>query len=443
MLNAPSLNLIGHGPIDYVVVLAMVGLAFWYGLTNPIKILWLLPAATSFYFFIKVVTFLTPIKLVPFFFLLGVLIRGEKGYFNVKHSYWHWWLFLLIGVATLIGIFYTPTFDLPRPSAHLKTRLLIQFTSYVNLVFVYLIVRKECTRPGGFEILLKSYIYTSTFLCLYGVYQWIASQYGLPMRGIVYTDQKTSAALDFNNFIFRINSFANEPKRLSYVLMASVILMNCLKSDFRRFFRKKWVFYAVIALHLFCTFLTYSTSLYLSLAIYLGLILFMSTGRRFHRHYVKYTALLLLSGTMIAIFSPTIRDRVVLLYELRVNGQLEALEYEDRVRIEKHAFEYILLYPHKMILGVGPGNFNFALNEEFGPHVGITGSYLVSMNSAILILLFDFGIFGMLLIWMPLIPYCFDEPVIAQWRPGSRLCKSCYFYFVPRSPSTDSQTIFS
>ncbi|MEM6342605.1 MAG: hypothetical protein AAF927_01950 [Bacteroidota bacterium] len=392
-----GLNLIGHGPIDYLVVIGMVALAFWYGLSSPQKILWILPATCTFYFFVKAVTMLTPIKLVPFFYLLGLAIRGEKGFLVIKGRYWHIWILITLCFSTLLGAIYLPQFQLYIPSPHVKTRLIIQFISYFNLILIYLICYRETRKEGGVQILFKSYIYTTTFLCIYGIYQWVASQTGLPMRGIVYSSQVVGAALDFENFIFRINSFANEPKRLSYMLMISVVIMLNLRTHYKLFFRKKAIFWFVFLLHLICTFLTYSTSIYLSIGVFMGLMLILSIRRTFHRYYYKIAYAGILTVVIFLISFPTLRERLLLLYEIRVESQLAHIEGGQYVRTETDAINYLTLHPKHIPLGVGPGNYNFAFSEEFGAWKGVAGVFLFPLNSAIITLIMDFGLLGFII----------------------------------------------
>lgn len=405
-----GLNLIGHGPIDYLVVIGMVALSFWIGLTQPQKILWLLPAACTFYFFIKVVTLLTPIKLIPFFFFLGLALRGEKGYLRINGRYWHIWILLSILFCTLLGAIYLPQFQLTSPSPYTKTRLIVQFVSYTNLVLIYLIAHRETSKPGGVALLFKSYIFTTTLLCFYGVYQWVASQTGLPMRGIVYTEEIVGAALDFENFIFRINSLANEPKRLSYMLMISVVIMLSLKEKNRLIFPKKWQTRAVIFLHLLCVFLTYSTSIYLSIAVFFGLMILLAVRRYYHRLYFRIAIAGILGILLMLVSFPTLRERLILLYELRVESQIAQIDGEVYVRVETDAINYLKANPKHILLGVGPGNYNFALNDEFGWGKGVNGSFIFPLNSSLLTLLMDFGLLGFLLFSKHLWQQIFSRP---------------------------------
>ncbi len=405
-----GLNLIGHGPIDYLVVIGMVAMAFWFGLTNPQKILWLLPAATTFYFFIRVVTLLTPIKLVPFFFLLGVAIRGEKGYLRIQNRQWHIWVILLIAFATILGAIYLPTFKLIVPSPHTKTRLIVQLINYVNLVFIYFIVYRETRKAGGLGILFKSYLYTTSFLCLYGVYQWVASQTGLPMRGIVYNEDLVNAALDFENFIFRINSFANEPKRLSYILTISIVIMLSGKGYYRFFFKNKWVYYLVLGLHLICIFWTYSTSIYASIAVFVGLMLLLSIRRVYHRFYYQISLLSLLLVSIVLVSLPLLRERLLLLYELRIESQVSQIDGDVYVRTETDAINFLKLKPYHIPLGVGPGNYNFAFHEALGWNKGVTGVYLYPLNSSLITIIMDFGLMGLLIFCKHIFAQVFTRP---------------------------------
>ncbi|MEO1588476.1 MAG: O-antigen ligase family protein, partial [Bacteroidota bacterium] len=228
--------------------------------------------------------------------------------------------------------------------------------------------------------------------------------------GIVYTEFTTRAAIDIDNFIFRINSLANEPKRLSYVLMAAVVILLSLQKDYKLFFRKKWMLWGCIFLHVICTFWTYSTSIYISIAVFFGLMLVKSYRAAYHRYYYKISVLIVFGVVAILALSPGLRERLMLIYELRVESQLNQLEGDLYVRTEVDAIEYLKLHPYQAVLGLGPGNYNFAVEEAFGPGKGVNGGVLFALNSALLTLLMDFGIFGFILFGRHFFTHILDRP---------------------------------
>jgi hypothetical protein len=407
----PNLNLIGYGALDYLVMAFFVIGSYWIGFTRPRQIMWLLPSAMTFYFFVRVVTILTPIKVVPFFFLLGVLMRGDRGYLVHKNTYWHKWFGVWFLISMLIGLIYTPILATHPIAPVMRTRLVVQFINNVNLILLFLIVRKECSFPGGFQRFLKAWIYTTIVLCIYGVYQWLAAQFGLPFRGIIYHEGRSNAAVDFINFIFRINSFANEPKRLSYILMVSVAILVAYRQYWQTLFRRKWIYFLTIGLHLLCTFWTYATSIFLSIGVFLGIMVLWGLRKRSYRVYWKATVYgtLLFAGLM--YFNADLRERLELVYEIRVSGQLRDVGTEVNPRQEIFAIDYFKMHPWQTILGIGPGNYNFALYNEFGHDRGLggpiisplnTAPWIMPLNSGHLNLIFDFGIIGWLIIWWPL-----------------------------------------
>ena len=132
-------NLIGHGPIDYIFVFGMIIFAYWAGQTKPQRILYILPACLSCFYFIEIGRRLTADKLVPMVFVMSVILSKGVNYFNLpKRNVNSWigkvWLLLFLGIV--IGFIYKSYYSEHVTSIHLNTRLIIQLIGYLNLIIL-------------------------------------------------------------------------------------------------------------------------------------------------------------------------------------------------------------------------------------------------------------------------------------------------------------------
>ena len=396
------MNLIGHGILDYIVVFGFILYALFAAFTKTERILNILPAALSFFFFIEVGPRLTPDKLIPAVFLFAVFIRKGWSYFNRSGSQLYTWalaFFFVLLFSTFIGAFYNSYFSDRVSSPHLSTRLFIQVVSYTNALFIFLIVRVECARKEARDKLLKSIVSTTTILTIYGFYQYIANAYGLPFRGIVYSagEVGTASVKTIDELIFRVNSFANEPKRLTYFIVLGALILIKFKS----FYYQKMgaiTTWLLIAGHFVILWWTYSTSIYFIMSIFLGGLLIYSIFVNYNQRMISTLVLVAIVGVAGYFYQKQAIDE---LYEVRV---VEQLEYEE-VRQEFYGWDYIKKFPGKTIIGHGPGIYNFALADEFPGKGGISynGLFLKPLNSALMVYLFDLGLIGFIIMIVPFI----------------------------------------
>jgi|GEM_PF-2782752 len=393
-------NLIGHGIFDYLVVFGLILYGIYAGITKPSRILYIFPACLSFFFFIEVGPRLTADKLVPFLFILSVIFSKGIGYFKINNSvarHWSFKITLLISISFLIGLIYQNFYSTVLSTPFLKTRLYIQVIGYFNIVLILLIAKIECSKPGGKRKLLVSFVVTTTILCLYGGYQYFAHLNGWAYRGIVYSDAKTGLGSfsDAENIIFRVNSFANEPKRLTYFLVIGILILFNYRD---RFIKKIGIllFYGILALHLVILWLTYSTSIYISLAIFLGIISIYATLVSANK---RLTTRLIGVSIVLGVGFYYQEAYVSSLYEIRVKKQFDT----EEIRAEVRGQEFIANQPLKFIVGIGPGNYNFALAYyyPYGAGISVEG-FLIPFNSAMMTYVYDFGIIGFYLLMIPL-----------------------------------------
>tara|TARA_B100000809_G_scaffold201247_1_gene201797 strand:- start:2095 stop:3438 length:1344 start_codon:yes stop_codon:yes gene_type:complete len=406
-------NLIGHGFIDYAFVYSMMYYAFWAGQTKPHRILYILPACLSCFFFIPVGSNLTADKLVPTVFIISVVLSKGSSYFalqNKNSNNWSGKMWLLIAFSIVIGLIYTDFYVQHVKSPLFSTRMLIQVISYINFMLIFIILRKECSKLNGKNILLKSFIITTSILCLYGLYQHFAHQFGWPYRGIVYSANKTGFG-GFSNskdFIFRVNSLANEPKRLTYFLVIGLLILLKYKKDVLTKINFI-IYYFLILLHGIVLWLTYATSIYIILTIFIAFLMIYTFFIKFNKILFRQLSIITLLGLATFIYQ---KKYIKTLYEVRVGKQID----DEEIRAEVKGQEFILNYPEMFILGLGPGNYNFALSKEYPEEAGLSeqGRILIPFNSALMTYLFDFGLLGLLIIVIPLTQIVFNNKIASR-----------------------------
>tara|TARA_B100001057_G_scaffold121936_1_gene120782 strand:- start:431 stop:1528 length:1098 start_codon:yes stop_codon:yes gene_type:complete len=314
-------------------------------------------------------------------------------------SKWPLVFFIVLLISAFVGTYTTAYFRDLLSSPQLNTRLFVQIVSYFNVLLIFLIVRRECIVLGNADKLLKSFVWTTTILTIYGFYQYFANQLGLPFRGIVYSEGGvgTASVKTIDDIMFRVNSFANEPKRLTYFMVIGILILLKFKSYYFSYLGRPFTWLLIIG-HIVILWWTYSTSIYFSVAVFLlGLLIYSI--------FINYNPRLL--GTL--IFSMLIggvgylyqEQEVEELYEVRVVDQLE---YEE-VRQEYYGWDYMVKYPGHFVTGLGPGMYNFALALEFPGLGGLSsnGRILKPYNSALLVYLFDFGIVGFIVMLFPML----------------------------------------
>ena len=390
-------NVLGHGIIDYIVIFVFALYSFYVGMNKQYKIIYILPAALTFYFFVNWGTLLTPIKIVPFFFLMGSLFKGN---FNSYISYlfensWIRLFIIVLFVSLVIGLLFSMFFDIDNYRGYpIMKRLFIQLTSYVNCALIYVIMRNILTDERIIYEFYRAYIITTTILCIYGFYQVLAVELNLPYRGVVYSEGKQLGV--YMGDTFRINSLTNEPKRYSYMVFMTVVLLLEISSEKLRISKHVWIF--LIVIHFINAYLTLSTSFFFAITIFVVAILLLSSHFRQLIPIRKKIVVGVVIVSVIALFN---MDKVRTLYENRIEEQMTQVDgtNENYIRLEVFGFELLGEKPLLNLSGVGLGNYNFILQKEKG--VGITGrATLASLNSGVLTYIFDFGIIGVFLLFV-------------------------------------------
>lgn len=394
------INALGHGAIDYLVMLAFILLTIWIGATKPERILYILPAAITFNFFIPTFIELTPFKVVPILLVIVATLTGKRNYFKFKGSFWIYLFLFWFTLCFALSFFWAYAYDyFGLPQSPYK-RFFIQFINYFNLFTVYIVTKTECSDKERFNLFVKGFIITTTILCVYGLYQLIAYRFGLPFRWIVYgasgnAIQKITERWDPEELIFRINSLANEPKRLSYVLPLSIFLIVGMRRAYGDAFMSKLRANFLILFHIAMTFFTYSTSLYFALALFFPLIYLLGLFKKTQRDYTKALTLAML---MVVLSLPLYYDYALKVYDMVVTVKLQGMQkYSQYKKPEEFAVEVLRSNPESAALGVGLGGWSFYFVKKTGDTRFIFKTGYLLMNSGVAIMLFDLGLIGFLL----------------------------------------------
>lgn len=364
----------GYTPLDPLVVLLGTLLAVWYLSQNPLKLLGFMPVALSLWFFVPLVTNLTLWQTVPLLLTARIFLKGIYLPKSARP------VILILLVCLVVSSFYALAFGADAIRASI--RIVFYSGVFATFVFAYEMGRK----PEAYEVFLKGFVVLGAIYAVYGVYQIFAFYTGLPLRGIVYSASGGSI-MAFEGGLLRINSFANEPKRLGYVLFLSAVACFFLAQIRRESLARKL---KLLGVGIFgVSILTFAGSYFLAIALFVVGALLMYPSRA-----VVYCFCVLVVAATISILIPEL-------------GVLEAIQhgYEERAaevevgldgavvyRQEFYAWDYLASNPLFSFTGVGIGQYFSELNKAYGVGVGFNEfGGLVPLNSNFLEMLFDLG----------------------------------------------------
>lgn len=362
----------GYSLLDPVVV-ALFAVATLYLLRmNRTRLLAWLPAALSMYFIVPVVTLLSAGQVVMLILTARMTLRariaGPRPFVPV--------------MIVLLGLLFIALVNGLSARGD-SLRVLIRLSYYLGLLAVFSFCYEFARTAEGQARFLNGLVVLGLIMGGYGLYQILAVYVGLPMRGIL--RGTTGADIPFEGgLIVRINSLANEPKRLGYVLLVCALAMQEMaRRDMSRQVLR-WLSYGLLALSA----MTLSGSYFLAVAIFvLSLTLF------YPKALMRVVPIMAL-GVIIFYLLPDlqIRETLVNAYERRLAEVEIGLDGAVVYRQEFYAQDYIRNHPTVLWAGVGLGRYYTALNMAYGAGVGIglDGS-LLPMNSAALETLFDLG----------------------------------------------------
>lgn len=365
----------GYTQLDPLVVLWGTSLAIWYLSRNAVKLLGFMPTALSLWFFMPVVTNLTLWQTVPLLLVGRAFLKGTVHLPRAVQP-----VMFVLAIIFVLSIGYTLAVGVDKARAFI--RILYYFGIFATLSFAY----ETGRRPEASEVLLKGLVVMGVIYAVYGAYQIVAFYVGLPLRGIVYNASGVGI-MAFEGGLLRINSLANEPKRLGYVLFLSA--MACIflgrKRSPRRAQQLRWTSVGIFAVSL----MTFAGSYFLAIAFFCvgAMSLYPSRASKY------FFALTMLAGA-ISILFPTlgILEAIQFGYERRLAEIEIGLDGTIVYRQEFFAWDYLKNNPLSLLTGVGIGQYYSEFNNAYGMGAGINEyGGLMPMNSNFLEMIFDLG----------------------------------------------------
>jgi hypothetical protein len=274
-----------------------------------------------------------------------------------------------------------------------QTRALIRIIFYLGVFSILFFCYEMGRRPDCYDILLKGVAITGIIFALYGLYQLIAVNIGLPVRLIVRGTEQISFADEGG--ILRVNSFASEPKRLGYILflgfIACLFLANQKPAQASKW---KWSAYGTLAISI----LTFSGSYFLAIVLFgmAALILYPFRSRKF-----VFLMVPIFVGIILLIPDLGVSEAIQDGYERR-SAEIEVGLDGIRVyRQEFFAWDYLARYPKSIFSGVGMGQYYSIFFQEYGEGAGFNDfGGLIPLNSTLLETLFDLSGIGAALIYL-------------------------------------------
>lgn len=389
----------GHGILDYLVVAGVFCVTFFFLWSDPRKLLLWLPLFLTIDFFIPLGTQLTPSRFVPAMLGVWLLFVGFPR-LNFHQLFAVAVAFLLIALATFYSLDQGDT----------GLRPIFRAAHYASLIFVFLFtIRIARTRPLV-ELILWGLVLAGTVHGIYAIYQLFASTFGLPFRGVVYSAGGGSGHSQLGSMI-RVNGFADEPKRLGYVLFSAALSIfflvtnrernnrNDLLAHIRAFFISRTYLVSIAVACLGASLLTYSGSYFLAVAIFAAIMVVTFSGRA-----ILSLGVALLSGLLLAVAAPQLTEayseRAADLLDQRLTEVEEGLGAQKVYRQEFFAEEIISRDPWILLTGVGMGRYNQVFFRTFGTGAGLGfRGDIMPLNAQPYEVVLDLGVIGFLLLF--------------------------------------------
>jgi len=339
----------------------------------PIRVVAFMPTALSLYFFIPTVTYLTLWQTVPMALTGWVFMRGKIG--------------LPLSGRTVLAVIVL-AFMLSAAYAVLAgddiSRAIFRIVYYLGMFAIFLFCYEMGKKSDAYRLLLIGLAVTGLVYAAYGLYQILGIQFGLPVRGIIRGTYGVDMAYEYG--FVRINSLANEPKRLGYVLflgaMACVFLAR-LQPQYGNRLR-------LAASGIFTTSLfTFAGSYFAAVFLFVCAAVLLYPSRA----TIYFFGLLLAGAVAMAVVSDLgIYEALVHSYERRLEEVELGLDGQNVYRQEFFAQQYLERHPLAAIFGVGLGQYYVTLYREYGVGVGLDAfGGLMPLNSTFLELVFDLG----------------------------------------------------
>lgn len=372
----------GYTPFDPFVVIAGTMYAAYLLTVRPVRLIAFLPIALSIYFFIPTISLLTLWRTIPLL-LIGWLLQKK----TIRLSTTARPIFGALVVLFLMSLGYAMLFGGDTQ------RAVIRGIYYMSTGALFLFAFEMGRRKDGYDLFVRGFAIAAIIYAAFGAYQVFAFYTDLPVRGIVYGPHSTGSIPSFGG-IPRINSLANEPKRLGYVMFVGALACFALAKQLSGKPRRRFALagLCVIALSL----MTFSAS------YFLALLLFLAVATLFDpRIFVKGSLAVAAVLSVLAIGDPDgpIISPLVKSIENRVEEVETGLDGKVVYRQEFFANDYLDRNPLQAITGVGVGQYYKVLNGAYGVGVGYDEyGALKPLNSTLLEIIFDLsGVAALLL----------------------------------------------
>ncbi|HCQ66711.1 MAG TPA: hypothetical protein DIU07_16880 [Rhodobacteraceae bacterium] len=364
----------GYTLLDPLVVLLGTALAIRLLATDSVRLVAYLPAALSVYFFIPTVTLLTLWQVVPMLLVLRVFLRGRITVPSSVRPVFG--LFALVLFASA-GYGFIPGSDTTRAS--------IRVFYYLGVFGLFAFAYEMGRHQKSYVYLLRGFAVLAGVFAIYGVYQIVAYYTGLPFRGIVYGP--SGAGFPVINGLPRINSLANEPKRLGFVLFVGALAFFELARHVDASRRTRYQLYGAFILAV--SVLTFSSSYFISVAAFgvAALLLYPKRSVRYVIPVIVASAIVWAIGNQLGL-----GETLANIFDSRYAELELGLDAKFVYRQEFYARDYLLNHPWAILTGVGVGQYYSVLFSEYGVGVGYNEyGGLMPLNSMLLELLFDLG----------------------------------------------------
>ncbi len=398
----------GYTLLDPVVVLLGTLLAFWYLSHKPVKLVGFLPTAFSLWFFLPILTNMSLWQTVPLLLTGRLFVKGGARMPQSAQA-----------TVAILASFFIISSTYALLAGEDTTRVVIRIVYYLGIFATFVFCCEMGRRPEAYEILLKGLAAMGIIYAAYGAYQIVAFYTGLPLRGIVYS-ASGGGIMAFEAGLLRINSLANEPKRLGYVLFLAAMACMFL-ARMRRPRRARQLRLAAIGILAIST-LTFAASYFTAVALF-GLGVLLLYPSRATTYAMGALALL----TIVSVLFPAlgILDALQSGYERRMDEVEVGLDGKVVYRQEFFAIEYLKDNPVAVFGGVGIGQYYSVLNENYGTVAGYDEyGGLIPINSNALELVLDFGIIPSVILYGGLIA------LVVRLRRGREDFLSCGLLFL-------------
>lgn len=371
------------------------------------------------YFAINLGVVLSPAKFIAIIIFLfwifsnnGNLVRSSL--LNKLYTYWIYLIFSTLFLSSFWpeyntfnqGVFYTASF-----------RGIVQiFLLTIQVITITIFV--QYSTSIDLNRVMTNYCWVLLFICVYGVYIYVAQRFNLPFSGINRQGRgESGTAVSFvfaEGRIFRAYSLTGEPKQLAVDSLIGLVLWY--KYYFRLHKNRSYLLQVfVYATFVSSLYLTYSTSGYI-IAIFLAgsLLVFSIT------HLKKLIPQILgVFVVIMALFSSSanLSERIFSIFEHRVNDRLE--EQSITGYAEDAALNVLNKYPVFVITGVGLGGSSFYVREENRTQYA---GYTAAPRGLIGILL-DQGLIGLFLLGRVIYSAYFKVKHIKSETPSIKMWK--------------------